>query len=629
VQIGVGVVAVLALLVALNVGGWRERLFSRTPAGTISSLAVLPLANLSGDRDQEYFADGMTGELNTALGKIRALTVISRMSVMRYKDTDKTPPDIARELNVDALVEGTVTRFGDRVRITANLIKGATSEQLWGDSYERELRDILALQNEVARAIAKEIKVKLTPQEQVRLTTTEQVNPEAYEAYLKGRHWWNKRTPEGLNKSLTLFRQAISLDPNLALGYAGIADAYVVMGSWNVLRPHEAYPEAKKEATKGVEIDETLAEAHVSLAAVAKNYDWDFSGAEREFIRAIQLNPGYATAYQWYAEHLAAMGRHEEAVAQMERALELDPLSLIIHVAYGRICYYARRYELAIDHCHKALQLDPNFTPAHLLLSFSYVQKGMFEEAVAASQKAKLFSGGLPLSLASLGYAHAVAGNRDEALSILAQLTELSKQTHVTADNLALIHIGLGEKDQAFGWLARAAEERSSYLASLNTEPVLDSLRADPRFDDLVRRVGMEPAPRPPSTFGPPAGKIRLAVRPFNNLSANPEQEYFCDGMTEELISQLGRLHPEGLEVIGRGSSMHYKGSDKTSGQVGRELDVDYVLEGSVRRAGDRIRILAGLTRVSNQTQLWTEDYDDRSDADVFDIQADVARRIA
>lgn len=341
-------------------------------------------------------------------------------------------------------------------------------------------------------AIAKEIKVKLTPQEQARLTSTKQVSPEAHEAYLKGRYWWNKRTEEGLNRSLTFFREAIELDPTFALSYAGIADSYVVMGSWDFLQPHEAYPKAKEAATKGLEIDETLAEAHASLAAVANDHDWDFSGAEREFKRAIQLNPGYATAHQWYAEHLAAMGRHEEAMAETKRALELDPLSLVIRTAYGRICYYARQYDLAIDHCHKALQLDPNFAPAHVLLSFSYVQMGMYAEAVAASEKAIGLSGGVPLPLASLGYAHAMAGNRDEALRVLEQLTELSQQRHVTAGIVALVYVGLGEKDQAFEWLEKAAEEHSGYLTYLKTEPLMDGLRSDPRFDNLLRRIGLE-----------------------------------------------------------------------------------------------------------------------------------------
>jgi serine/threonine-protein kinase len=491
-----------AVLIGFDVAGLRARIVSlvgasvsrRTvPLPRIESIAVLPLANLSGDPEQEYFADGMTEELITNLGKISALRVISRTSVMRYKKTEKPLPQIARELGVDGIVEGSVLRVGDRVRITAQLIQAEQERHLWAESYERDLRDILALQSEVARAIASEVKAALTPQEQTRLASTRPVNPDAHEAYLKGRYYWNLRTEEGLKKSIEYFQQAIEKDPGCALAYAGLADSYVVVSTWNVMAPKEAYPRAKAAAFKALEMDETLAEAHASLGAAREEYDWDWVGAEKEFRRAIELNPGYATAHQWYAEYLSHMGRNNEAIAEAKRAQELDPLSLIINAIRGRVCFYARRYDEAIAQCRRTLELNPGFYPAHLYLGWAYEQEKLYAEAISEYQKAIALEQGNPRLAADLARGYAAVGKRTEAVNIISHLEELSKRRYVPSYAMALTHAALGDASRAFQWLDKAYQDRDSQLVWLKAEPGFDSLRSDPRFQDLLRRMKFPP----------------------------------------------------------------------------------------------------------------------------------------
>src|SRR5712691_2752197 len=400
--------------------------------GRIRAVAVLPLEDLSGDQVRDYFAYGMTEALITNLAKIGALRVISRTSVMQYRGVRRPLPEIARELNVDAVVEGSVLRSGNRVRITAQLIHAATDQHLWAESYERDLRDVLSLQSEVARAIANEIQIKLTPQDHARLASIRSVDPEAYHLYLKGRFYWNKRTEESLKKGIEYFHQAIDLDPNYALAYAGLADCYGLLG-WDLfgsLPPREALPIAKAAAKKALEIDDNLSEAHNSLAWTKLVFDWDWSGAESEFKRAIELNPGYAVAHHWYAECLAGMERYDEALAEIKRAQESDPLSLIISAVVGWILYFDRQYDQAIVQFQKALELDPNFWVAHWCLGQPYEQKAMFAEAVAEFQKAIDLSAGSPLALAALGHAYAVSGKTTEAQRVLNELKESSKRRY-------------------------------------------------------------------------------------------------------------------------------------------------------------------------------------------------------
>src|ERR1700719_1033782 len=373
------VLVALPLVLSLAIlAAWLFRPRGRAPTG-IRSLAVLPLENLSGDASQNYFADGMTDELITDLAQISALRVISRTSVMVYKGVRKPLPQIARELNVDAVVEGTVLRSGDQVRITAQLIEASTDKPLWSQSYEGEVRDTLALQNRVAGAIADQIRINLTPQEQSALKKVKVVNPEAYESYLKGRYFWNKRTADGLKAALAYFKQATEEDPKYARAYSGLADTYALMGDWQyaVIPPKEAFPKAKVAALKALELDSALGEAHNSLAFVLDGFDWDFDSAGKEFQRAIELNPGYATAHHWYAWHLSLLGRYDDAIAEMRKAESLDPLSLIINADLAEILVLAHSYDESIRQSRKTIDMDPNFALAHNQLAQAYLQKHM------------------------------------------------------------------------------------------------------------------------------------------------------------------------------------------------------------------------------------------------------------
>ena len=486
------VIGVLALVIAslsiLSV--WRFR--SRAPASTgIRSIAVLPLENLSGDASQNYFADGMTDELITDLAQISALRVISRTSVMVYKGARKPLPQIARELNVDAVVEGTVLRSGDQVRITAQLIEASTDKHIWSQSYEGELRDTLALQNRVAGAIADQIRINLTPREQAALKNVKVVNPDAYESYLKGRYFWNKRTADGLKVALAYFKQAIDEDPKYAQAYSGLADTYALLGDWQyaVMTPKEAFPKAKAAAIKALELDSTLGEAHNSLAFVLEGFDWDFDSAGKEFQRAIELNPGYATAHHWYAWHLSLVGRFDEAIAEMRKAENLDPLSLIINADLAELLGLAHSYDESIRQSRKTIEMDPNFALAHNQLAQAYLQKQMYDEAVAELQEAVKLSGGGPTCIANLARAYVASGKRKEAVKLLSDLKRRSNPGYSNAAEIAMIYASLGDTDQAMNWLEKGYEER--FNPGVLLRPGFDPVRSDSRFQNLVHRIGL------------------------------------------------------------------------------------------------------------------------------------------
>jgi TolB-like protein/tRNA A-37 threonylcarbamoyl transferase component Bud32/Flp pilus assembly protein TadD len=495
------IVVSAAVVLVLNVAGLRDRI--TLPAGArhgvappkIESMAVLPLENLSRDPEQEYFADGMTEELTTDLGQIEALRVISRTSVMRFKGVRPAGglPEIARQLKVDAVVEGSVLRSGDRVRITTQLIDARTDRHLWAHSYERDMRDVLELQSEVAQAIANEIKIKVTPQEQVRLARARPVSPEAHEAYLKGRYYWNLRTQEGLKKGIEYFQQAIEKDPGCALAYVGLADSYLNLIGWDLAAPREAYPRAKAAALKALQVDETLAEAHVPLGAAGFAYDWDWAGAEKELRRAIELNPSYATAHNFYAQCLMFMGRHNEALAEIKRAQDLDPVSPIHNTVRGMVFFFARRYDEAIAECQRALELNAGFYPAHLFLAEAYEQERLHDKAISEYRKAIALQEGSTRAAAGLARGYVAAGRRTEALKIISDLRQLSKQRYVSAYGITQTYIALGDFDHAWAWLEKAFEERSFQLIWLKVDPTIDPLRSDPRFQDLLRRVNFPP----------------------------------------------------------------------------------------------------------------------------------------
>ena len=477
-----------AFVVSLVV--WRVHSGSGAPA-PIRSLAVLPLESLSGDASQDYFADGMIDELIADLGQISALRVISRTSVMGYKHTRKPLPQIARELNVDAVVEGTVLRSGNQVRITAQLIDAATDRHLWSQSYQGELRDTLALQNGIARDVADRIRVRLNPQEQAALKSVTVVNPAAYESYLKGRYFWNKRTADGLSAALAYFNQAVDENPRYSQAYSGLADTYALLGDWQyaVMTPREALPKARAAAIKALELDPGLGEAHTSLAFCLDGFDWDFGAAGREFEKAIALTPGYATAHHWYAWHLALVHRYAEAIVEMRKAESQDPLSLIINTDLAELLALAHSYDESIRQSQKTLELDPNFALAHNHLGEAYLQTHRNAQAIAELQKAVTLSGGNATCVATLARAYAASARRSDAVTLLNDLKGRSNARHSYASEVAAIYASLGDADQAMAWLERGYEER--FNPGVLLRPGFDPVRLDPRFESLVARVGL------------------------------------------------------------------------------------------------------------------------------------------
>ncbi len=435
----------------------------------------------------------MTEELISDLAKVSALRVTSRTTAMRYKGSTKSLPEIAKELGVDAVVEGSVTRAGSQVKITAQLIDAVKDRHLWAHSFQRELKDVLALQGEVARAITREVGVRLTPQERSRLADKKTVIPDAYEAYLKGQHHLFRRTAPDALKSLEYFRQAVEKQPDYALAYVGIAEAYeTAAGSaQGALSPKEAFPNAKAAAMRAVELDSTLAEAHVPLAWSSFVFDRDWTTAENQFQQALRLNPNYPNAHESYAMFLSRMGRFDEALREIRRGQELDPVSLGGNTMMGLVLHLARRDDEAIPWFRRVLAMDPNFLRAHFGLGHALVHKKRYEEAITEFQKAVELSGDGAAQLGALGYAYAVANRRAEALEIVEKLKERSREHYVPLAMVATVYSGLGERDQAMAWLEKANEERDPWLTGLKVEPMFDPLRSDPRFLDLVRRVGL------------------------------------------------------------------------------------------------------------------------------------------
>ncbi len=484
-----GVLALAAVLVATNPSGWRERLLSRAASPRIQSLAVLPLANLSNDSNQDYFADGMTEALIANLAQIRALHVISRTSVMHYKGSNESLPQIARDLNVDAVIEGTVQRSGDRVQVTAQLIQGQTDVHLWAKTYDRNFQDILVMQSELAQAIAGEVKTHLSTQEREHLAHAQTINPDAYNAYLLGTYHANKRNPEAIDKGIEYFQQAIRIDPSYAMAYAGLAQAYVERDIWGGLGIGKSADQVRAATLKALELDAELAEAHVLLAHIHFQYDWNWQGTEAEFKRAFELNSNLAGSYVGYAFYLQAMGRHQEAAASAHRAVELDPLSPVNITDEGRILYRARQYEKAIALYKRALELDPGYLPALSRIADAYEQLGKFDEALASAQKMMNGPGDHRVDRRSLARIYARMGRRREAMEIV-QAIEQDGALGGAEFALAAIYSALGDRDHAIAALERGVQ-RHSVLAVVFRDPQLDPLRSDPRFQQLLRRAGL------------------------------------------------------------------------------------------------------------------------------------------
>lgn len=483
-------VGLIAILVAGGAYlGWRN-LRSQRAGQRRLMVAVLPVQNLTGDAQRDYIADGLTEEIITELSRYNPerLGVIARTSSMAYRITGKTVQQIGRELAVDYVVESSLRTDGDRMRVTAQLIRVQDQTHLWSANYDRTLRDLFSLEDEVAQAIALNIGVKLQATAQLRLASARSVNPDAYLAYLEGRYYWNRRSPEALEQAITHFQRAIQLDPSYALAYDGLADAYSSQCLISDVPPMEVFPKAKAAVLKALELDDQLAETHTSLAYLKFWYDWDWNGAEAEFKRALGLNPGYATAHQWYAEFLRLMGRQEEAMAENRKALALDPLSLIINMESGLPYYLERRYDEAIPYYRKTLELDPNFGLAHCVLAWSYEGKGQYPEAIAELEKARQLDDSSPV-LASLGRTYAVTGRTRDAQRVLAQLQERAKTHYVSPFFLALIYTGLHDDPHALDALDEAYQQHDWVLVWMSVSLALDPLRSQPRFTDLLRRL--------------------------------------------------------------------------------------------------------------------------------------------
>ncbi len=483
----IGVLLVAVALFAADRFRWID--FGTAPAIDLRSIAVLPFDNLSGDPEQEYFADGMTETLITELSKIAALRVISRQSVMQFKGTKLSLPEIASKLNVDAVIEGSALLIGDQVRITVQLIEAATDVHLWAENYDRDLSDVLAMHSEVARVIAHEIRIAVTPEEAARLSGAREVNPQAYRLYLLGRHHHARWAPTEIETAIRYFRQAIALDPQYAEAHVGVAQGHREMAFFGVMHPRDAYQTVRAETALALEIDSSLADAHSINAATLFYYERDWEQAEEEFQRALSLNPNHFDSHHVYTWYLAAMKRPDEAHTSIRRALDLNPLEIGAYITASDAYYFSRQYDKAIAQLQDAVNLNPTHPYVNERLSWSYLQKGMFEEATNNMEQALTLSPGNAEFLWMLGHAYAAAGKTVEARKMLDELHVLAKKRYVLPYGFALIHTGLGEFDDALEWLERAYLDRNPWMVYLQVEPRLDPLRSDPRFQDLLRRM--------------------------------------------------------------------------------------------------------------------------------------------
>ena len=474
---------------AIVVGGYFY--YSRKSNTAIESIAVLPFVNQNHDADSEYLSDGVTESIINSLTQLPNLKVIARSSVFHYKGKEFDPLTAGNELGVRAVLTGRITQRGDNLIISTELTDVRDNKQLWGEQYERKSSDLMSLQRDIAGQIANNLRLKISGEEHNRMMKHYTDNAEAYQLYLKGRFYWNQRTGEALKKSIEYFQQAIAKDPSYALAYSGMADSYLLLAPYSASSPQESYPQAKAAAKRALEIDDTLGEAHISLAHALFFVDWNFPEAEREYQRAIELTPNYPTAHHWYGNtYLSRTGRHDEALAEMKRAAELDPLSLIIRSDLAESYLFARRYDQGIEQLLKTIEMDQTFQYAHWQLGMVYEMKGSFPEAIAEYLKARQLYDD-PYVLGLLGHAYAMSGKRDEALKTLNQLKDVASRRYVPLYTFAMIYAGLGEKDEAFQWLEKSYQAHEPKITRIKVEPLLDGLRSDRRFADLVRRIGL------------------------------------------------------------------------------------------------------------------------------------------
>ncbi|MGC2771444.1 MAG: protein kinase [Candidatus Sulfotelmatobacter sp.] len=650
----------------------------RPPAGVraqlpaIRSVAVLPLENLSGASDQEYFADGLTESLITAMAKIPGLRVISRTSIMQHKHAQKTLPQIARELSVDAIVEGSVRRDGARVRITAELIEARTDQHLWTETYDRDLRDILSLQSQVAAAIANEIRAKLSPSARSTIETASpssrsaldpslletanpttvtsrpsaSINPLAYDLYLRGRHFWNNQvTDEDFRKAVEHYQRALEIDPQSALTYAGLAHCSLLMGTgeYGLRAPSEMMEKARVAALKALSIDDSIAEAHLSLAMVKFRFDWDWEGAEREFRRALELDHGYSAAHYWYSVYLAVLARFDDAFVEAKMARHLSPFSPLMHFSLGLLLYASSQNEEAIEQLRDTVAMDAKFPLSHLVLGLTFGRKGRFDEAIAEFKQALTIAGVSPLWSGFLGQVFASAGKTEDASRILNELFATARNRYVPPVAFAVVYAGLGKTDDAFHWLGKAVDERDGLLIYLKVGSVFDSLRSDPRFSLILTRVGLQrdsgldvihplprPIPQPPPRprpllkkllFGvaaaifvvivasvviPRLGELLwpsrtvLAIQPFKTLGGDLDSRRLAEIVREEVFTRLSEVHPLKLGVV----ELTTADSELSFEQVCENHKPTYILAGAVHRDGNQLAITDQLVSCKDQTGL-------------------------
>ena len=481
----------IVLLGVITTVGYFAFFSSRTNNSQITSIAVLPFVNEGGKAELEYLSDGMTDTLISSLSQIPNLSVKARSSVFRYKGKDTNPQTIAKELNVQALLNGRIAQLGDQFTLTLELVDAQTENIIWSEQYTRKQTEIISLQSHIARDVSNKLRLKLSGTEAAKVAKTYTANPEAYQLYLKGLYHWNKRTPESLKTSVDYFDQAIAKDPSYAQAYAGMALAYVLFPEYSAGKPAEWIPKAKTSAKRALELDDTLAEAHTALAMILFKYERNTSKSDQEFQRAIELNPNYATAHQWYAGgNLVATGRFDQAIAEGRRAVELDPLSLIANVELSAVYGYARQNDLAIAQLNKIIEMDPNWYLAHMVLCQTYSYNGQYSQAIAECEKAKGLNDD-PAVLSYLSRAYSLAGKREDGMKVVAQMHEIAKQRYVPAYGFGFAYAALGDKEQAFQWLERSFQDRGWEISYLKVDPAMDSLRSDPRFNELVRRVGL------------------------------------------------------------------------------------------------------------------------------------------
>ncbi|HVS83971.1 MAG TPA: protein kinase [Pyrinomonadaceae bacterium] len=603
----------------------------------IASLAVLPLINASEDPNLDYLSDGITESIINNLSQVPRLRVFARSTMFRYKGQAAEPQRVGRELGARAVLMGRVLQLGDRLVVGVELVDATDETQLWGEHYNRRLADVFELQDEIAREITEKLRLKLSPADKGRLKKRHTESVEAYQAYLKGRYFWNARTEEGLRKGLEYFNQAIEQDPGYAAAYDGLSDSYALLALRGLVPAKEAFPKARAAARKALEIDDALGEAYASLAHV-RLHEWDWVGLEEEFQRALKLNPGHSIAYHWYAEYLMAIGKTDESIAIVRQAQEIDPLSPIINATMAIAFYFARQYDQGIEQLRQGLELTPNHFSLHLRLGHAYLQKRKYEEAIQEMQKAVTLSGRSTETLAGLGQAYAAAGLKEELQQVLDELNQQSKERYVSPYYLAKIYASLGEREQAFTWLEKAYQERNPDFIELRVEPLLDPIRSDARFRDLLSRVGLAPSPEEGRISAGHEGGLEthlpiqrstaraIAVLPFRPISTVGRDEYLELGMADALITKLSNI---GQIVVRPTSSVRkYTDLEQDSTVAGRELKVESVLEGSIQRRDDWLRVTARLVSVEDGRTLWADKFDEDF-TDIFAVQDSISEKVA